>query len=166
MGNCAQFPAGLLAQIAANESTCNYAAGPPAPTAQNPNPTASGGYQIINTTWALAAANIGIDLNQYPTAQSAPPAVQDAAAQWLLNTYGANAPITWAASAPAGGYASTTTTSPIVELSGAAANIPTSDILSQIDTSISNVVPGLDPNVTLALLVAGVVGAVLLFTEL
>jgi hypothetical protein len=86
-----------LAQIVARESGGNYAA-------TNPTSTASGAYQMINSTWQMAAANVGIDTSSYPTAASAPPALQDAAALWLLQTYGPNASITWAASAPPGGY--------------------------------------------------------------
>ena len=52
----------------------------------------------------MAAPGAGFSLSQYPTAMSAPPAVQDAAALWLLENYGPNQTITWAASAPPGGY--------------------------------------------------------------
>ena len=86
-----------LAQIAARESGSNYAA-------TNPSSTASGAYQIINATWQMAASNVGIDTSAYPTAGSAPPYLQDSAALWLLENYGPNASITWAASAPPGGY--------------------------------------------------------------
>lgn len=130
--------AATLAQIAQNESGGNY-------TATNPRSTASGAYQIINSTWQMAAANVGIDTSFYPTAKSAPPAYQDAAALWLLQTYGPNSTTTWAASAPPGGYpngslpvpASSAPAGggPLIDLSGAAASTPTADLLNQMDTS-------------------------------
>ena len=128
--------AATLAQIAQNESGSNY-------TATNPASTASGAYQMINSTWQMAASNVGIDTSLYPTAKSAPPALQDAAALWLLQTYGPNATITWAASAPAGGYP-TGNGAPLIDLSGAAASTPTADILNSIDTTAASVF-GLDP---------------------
>jgi hypothetical protein len=47
-------------------------------TAVNPTSSASGAYQFTNPTWAQYAGQIGVDTSQYPTAASAPPAVQDA----------------------------------------------------------------------------------------
>src|SRR5581483_8270173 len=47
-------------------------------TATNPYSTASGAYQFTNPTWRRYASAAGVDLSQYPTAASAPPAVQDA----------------------------------------------------------------------------------------
>ena len=87
----------VLAQIAGNESGGNY-------TAHNPTSTASGAYQMINSTWRMAASNVGIDTTLYPTAASAPPDLQDSAALWLLQKFGPNSTETWAASAPPGGY--------------------------------------------------------------
>lgn len=133
--------AATLAQIAQNESGGNY-------TATNPKSTASGAYQIINSTWQMAAANVGIDTSLYPTAKSAPPAYQDAAALWLLQTYGPNATISWAASAPPGGYPTDVLPAgispargdgPLIDLSGVAASTPTADILNQIDTTAASV---------------------------
>ena len=87
----------VLSEIASNESGGNY-------SAHNPTSTASGAYQMINSTWRMAASNVGIDTGFYPTAASAPPSSQDAAALWLLQKFGPNSTETWAASAPPGGY--------------------------------------------------------------
>ena len=118
----------LLAQIAHNESGGNY-------TATNPSSTASGAYQFIDATWQWVSQQTGVG-TQYASAAEAPPSVQDTNALWLLRNYGANASISWAASAPAGGY-SASSGSPIVDLSGAAATTPTADILNQLDTSLA-----------------------------
>ena len=117
----------LLAQIAHNESGGNYAA-------MNPASTASGAYQFIDATWQWVAQQTGVG-TQYASAADAPASVQDTNALWLLRNYGANASISWAASAPAGGYSAAV--SPIVDLSGAAAGTPTGDILNQLDTSLA-----------------------------
>ena len=53
------------------ESGGNYAA-------RNPNSSASGAYQYLDSTWRADAQQAGIDINAYPTAASAPPSVQDA----------------------------------------------------------------------------------------
>jgi hypothetical protein len=45
---------------------------------QSGTSTASGAYQFTNPTWRSYASQIGVDTKQYPTAMSAPPAVQDA----------------------------------------------------------------------------------------
>ena len=47
-------------------------------TATNPTSTASGAYQFTNSTWQQYAGAAGVNTSQYPTAASAPPAVQDA----------------------------------------------------------------------------------------
>lgn len=57
----------------------------------NSNPkmySASGYYQITNTTWRGIAPSAGINLSQYPTAMSAPRSVQQTAATALVNKYG------------------------------------------------------------------------------
>ena len=113
--------ASLLSQIAQNESGGNYAA-------TNPASTASGAYQFIDSTWQWVSQHTGAG-TQYGSAAQAPPAVQDINALWLLRNYGANSTISWAASAPAGGY------SPLVDVSGVAAATPTVDILNQLDIS-------------------------------
>ena len=50
--------------------------------------TAQGYYQITNSTWRDTAPQAGVDLQQYPTAMSAPKEVQKAVAQELLDTRG------------------------------------------------------------------------------
>lgn len=61
-----------LAQLVQHyESGGNY-------QAQNPNSSASGAYQFTNATWTQYANQIDPSIaQQYPTAASAPPAVQD-----------------------------------------------------------------------------------------
>jgi hypothetical protein len=79
------------------------------PSAYARGATASGKYQMVNSTWREALQLAGIDPSQYPTARSAPEAVQDKAAQALYGKYG-TAP--WDASKfganwvtqPGGGY--------------------------------------------------------------
>ena len=132
----------LLAQIAQNESGGNY-------SATNPASTASGAYQFVDDTWQWVAQKTGVGM-QYASAADAPPAVQDTNALWLLRNYGANASISWAASAPAGGY-SASSGSPIVDLSGAAAATPTGDILNQLDTSLAGAL-GISDGITGVLL--------------
>lgn len=58
------------------------------PTAYDRGATASGAYQIVNSTWKEGAALAGVDVSQYPTARSAPPAVQDQVASALYDKYG------------------------------------------------------------------------------
>ena len=70
-----------LEQIKRDESSGNY-------TAKNPESTASGGYQIINETWARWAPAVGVSLAKYPTAGSAPPDVQDKVAAYGQKTEG------------------------------------------------------------------------------
>lgn len=50
--------------------------------------TAQGFYQITNTTWRETAPKAGVDLDQYPTAMSAPKEVQAKVAQTLFNEQG------------------------------------------------------------------------------
>ena len=50
--------------------------------------SANGAYQYINSTWPTSAAKAGIDPNQYPTASSAPPVLQDQVAISDLNQKG------------------------------------------------------------------------------
>ena len=45
--------------------------------AQAPTSTASGAYQYIDSTWRSQAAALGVDVELYPTARSAPPDIQD-----------------------------------------------------------------------------------------
>jgi hypothetical protein len=55
-----------------------------------PLSTASGYYQIINGTWQQFAPQVGVDLNQYPTAMSAPQSVQAQVAGAIYNAQGFN----------------------------------------------------------------------------
>lgn len=50
--------------------------------------TASGYYQITDSTWREGAGMAGVNVAQYPTAISAPYAVQKRVADALLNRYG------------------------------------------------------------------------------
>ena len=50
--------------------------------------TASGYYQITDSTWRATAPAAGVDIAQYPTAMSAPKDVQRQVAQKLLDTQG------------------------------------------------------------------------------
>lgn len=50
--------------------------------------SASGLYQITDTTWRNWAPKVGVDLAQYPTAMSAPPAIQRKVAAYGLQSEG------------------------------------------------------------------------------
>lgn len=164
----------LLNQIAQNESGGNYTKTISPQTCQQLNGpgavcTASGAYQMINTTWQMAAQAVGIDTSQYPTAASAPPSYQDTAALWLLQKYGPNATITWAESAPPGGYqyssASSTSGdgSPVVDLTGDAASTSTSSIMDQLTAAAANVGVDLtDPTTGTIVGIAAIGGMLLL----
>jgi hypothetical protein len=89
-----------LAQIAQRESggnptILNYVA-QANPAAYGMGYTASGKYQIVNSTWADGKKLAGLDPSQYPTAASAPEAVQDKVARALFDKYGEKP---WATSA-------------------------------------------------------------------
>ena len=58
------------------------------PSAYDRGATASGGYQIVNSTWKEGAALAGVDVSKYPRAMDAPPAVQDQVAGALYDKYG------------------------------------------------------------------------------
>ena len=45
-------------------------------TAKNPNSTAGGLYQYVDSTWRKEAPLVGVDIKQYPTARSAPEEIQ------------------------------------------------------------------------------------------
>jgi hypothetical protein len=68
----------------------------------NPKSGASGAYQFVPSTWRTYALQAGVDVSQYPSAASAPPAVQDSVfanmvGQRGLADYtcpGCNAPLT------------------------------------------------------------------------
>lgn len=54
--------------------------------AKNRRSSASGAYQFVNKTWRTMSARAGH--GGYPTARSAPPAVQDAVARYTVETGG------------------------------------------------------------------------------
>ena len=81
-----------LALIAKRESggdptALNYVAKED-PTAYERGATASGKYQIVNSTWAEGMRLAGLDPSKYVTARSAPEAVQDQVASALYDKYG------------------------------------------------------------------------------
>jgi hypothetical protein len=57
-------------------------------TAVNPQSGAGGAYQFVPSTWNQYASQIGVNTSQYPTAQSAPPNVQDAVFQQAVSQRG------------------------------------------------------------------------------
>lgn len=70
--------AALQGYVGGAESSNNYQA--PPNTSVGPDgktSTASGRYQYLKSTWQQDAAAAGVDINQYPEAYKAPPAVQD-----------------------------------------------------------------------------------------
>lgn len=71
-------PLGLIAQYESANGTL----------LQNPTSTASGDWQMINSTWSAALTAIGGSPSQYPTASSAPVSLQAAAASYLYNESG------------------------------------------------------------------------------
>lgn len=58
------------------------------PTAYDRGATASGKYQIVNSTWKEGAQLAGVDTSKYPTARAAPETVQDQVASVLWDKYG------------------------------------------------------------------------------
>jgi hypothetical protein len=58
------------------------------PTAYARGATASGKYQIVNSTWREGASLAGVDASKYATASAAPEAVQDHVASALWDKYG------------------------------------------------------------------------------
>src|SRR5438128_2149199 len=53
-------------------------------TAQAPGSSASGAYQMLDSTWRHYADLAGVDTTTYPRAWQAPPSAQDAAAAALV----------------------------------------------------------------------------------
>jgi len=82
-----------LALIRQRESSGDYGAlnyvAREDPTAYARGATASGAYQIVNSTWNEGAKLAGVDVTKYPTARSAPAEVQDQVASALYDKYGA-----------------------------------------------------------------------------
>jgi hypothetical protein len=83
----------LLWLIRQRESSQDY-------TAANPLSSAKGGYQDITSTWLIICNLAGYSIAQYPTADAAPPEVQDTCNLILLRLYGANSSHSWQASGP------------------------------------------------------------------
>jgi len=74
------------------------------PIAKNPNSSATGLLQFIQTTWQTFGGLAGVDLNQYPRASTAPSLVQQAVGLLLLREVGPNSTESWAASGPYPSY--------------------------------------------------------------
>lgn len=55
---------------------------------KNPTSTASGPWQMLDDTWKETASGLGIDVNQYPTAMSAPIEIQERVAHALYSKRG------------------------------------------------------------------------------
>ena len=70
-------PGGFLACVRRHESGGNY-------RAENPVSTASGAYQFLDSTWRTMSARAGH--GGWGHAASAPPHVQDAVAQYTVNS--------------------------------------------------------------------------------
>jgi hypothetical protein len=83
----------LLWLIRQHESGQNY-------QAANPLSSAEGGYQDITSTWQILCNLAGYSVKTYPTADSAPPAVQDTCNLILLRLYGPSSSKSWQASGP------------------------------------------------------------------
>ena len=141
-----------LAQIAQNESSNRPdILGPMTNSGQ-----ATGLYQITDGTWAWISSITGIG-TEYSQAAQAPVADQTSNALWLLQNYGPNATISWAATGP---YVNPEITGPATPLASVNGSIPASDLLSQADLSLANLGTGIDPNVLLVLLAAGAAAAI------
>ena len=166
MANPTPGQAAVLAQIAQNESSNR-------PTILGPMTSsgqATGLYQITDGTWQWVASITGVG-TQYSSAAQAPVSDQTTNALWLLNKYGPNATITWAASAPPGGYPDPGTldaamssggSGALVDISGAAASTPTADILNQLGANVGTAL-GTDATTGGLLLAAGIAAAALVF---
>jgi Transglycosylase SLT domain len=70
------------------------------PTAANPDSSARGLGQFILGTWQSWATMAGVNITQYPTADTAPEAVQLAVILLMLRVVGPNSTESWAASGP------------------------------------------------------------------
>ena len=70
-------PGGFLACVRRHESGGDY-------RAENPVSTASGAYQFLDSTWRTMSARAGH--SGWGHAASAPPSVQDAVAQYTVNS--------------------------------------------------------------------------------
>ena len=134
VGQSTQDYLNLIAQYESNNQNIpNYA--------YDPTHTAQGYYQITNQNWQSIAPVLGIDLNQYPTAMSAPQSVQAQVATYLLtqtpggiSNWSNYNPQLMAALQSAGFQ----TSGALTDLSGAAAQAPTADILSQLEAMGQN----------------------------
>jgi hypothetical protein len=146
----------------------------------SPGFTAQGYYQITNKNWNDYAPLAGVDTSVYPTAMSAPQNVQAQVATYLLtqtpagvsNWAAYNSQLASALSASgmqtsgqvldASGLAPALPVSsgdPMIDLSGEAAQMPTPDILSQVDTTLG--LSSMAPDTVLAIGLGAVVVAIL-----
>ena len=145
LGQSTQDYLNLISQYeSANQNVPNYKYGP--------GFTAQGYYQITNTNWTNIAPQLGIDLSQYPTAMSAPQNVQAQVATYLL-TQTPGGISNWSnynpqlmAALNAGGLQtsgavtpSNAPSAPLFDLSGSAANTPTSSLMDTLTTDASTV---------------------------
>ena len=150
-----------------NQNIPNYQYGP--------DTTAQGYYQITNTNWLAYAPQVGIDTSVYPSAMTASQAQQAQVAAYLLtqtpagisNWSNYNSKL-YAALVASGMQTAGTVTDgtgpfPVFDLSGSAANQPTSQILSQIEQSLPDLSQyGIDPGTELAILALGAAGVIAL----
>jgi|SRR5215472_648595 len=83
----------LLALIEHRESGGN-------PKAANPRSSARGLFQFITSTWQGLSKLTGVDVSNYPTADTAPPEFQRINALLLLRQEGPNSSASWQASGP------------------------------------------------------------------
>lgn len=141
-----------------------------------PGKTAQGYYQITNENWNNIAPVLGINTSVYPNAMSAPQSVQAQVATYLLtqtpagisnwSSYNSNLASALAAAgmqtsgavADFGISSSSGGGGPLVDISGAAASIPTADILNQLGSSAGNAF-GTDATTGGLLLAAGIAAA-------
>lgn len=156
LGQSTQDYLSLISQYeSGNQNIVNYK------YATNPKKySAQGYYQITNSNWNNIAPQLGIDLTQYPTAMSAPQNVQAQVATYLLtqtpggiSNWSVNPQLMSALSSAgmqtsgtvaADGSTSATSpasasSAPLFDLSGSAANTPTSTLMDTLTSQASTV---------------------------
>src|SRR5262245_13032991 len=125
--------AAMLGEIRNRESSDNY-------KATNPNSTASGAYQFINSTWRMASDATGAP--RYATAAQAPQSVQDQNALYMLRQFGPNAKITWAESGPYTKVAAVPQKDPLTRMLAGEDVELTPEVINQI---VTGPLPGSQP---------------------